>query len=106
MQNAPTPYPNATSTEAGPLMEEPKRRNPLILIILAVVVLAGAYYGWTRYQFAKAHESTDDAQVEGDVYPILPRVGGPVLDVKVQDNQPVKKATCWPSSMPPTTSSA
>ncbi|GAB3331928.1 HlyD family secretion protein [Hymenobacter humi] len=91
VQNAPTPYPNATSTEAGPLMEEPKRRNPLILIILAVVVLAGAYYGWTRYQFAKAHESTDDAQVEGDVYPILPRVGGPVLDVKVQDNQPVKK---------------
>ncbi|WP_240935445.1 HlyD family secretion protein [Hymenobacter sp. HDW8] len=29
--------------------------------------------------------------MEGDVYPILPRVGGPVLKVKVQDNQLVKK---------------
>ena len=89
VQNAPAPYPNATS-EAEP-MEVPKRRNPLIFIILAIVLLAGGYYGWTRYQFAKAHESTDDAQVEGDVYPILPRVGGPVLDVKVMDNQTVKK---------------
>ena len=72
-------------------MDEPKKRNPLVLLIVALVLLAGGYYGFTRYQFAKAHESTDDAQVEGDVYPVLPRVGGPVLEVKVEDNQPVKK---------------
>ncbi|QKG53854.1 HlyD family secretion protein [Hymenobacter sp. BRD67] len=72
-------------------LEEPKKRNPLALIILAVVLLVGGYFGWTRYQFAKAHESTDDAQVEGDVYPILPRVAGPVLKVFVDDNQTVKK---------------
>ena len=89
VHNAPVPYPNAT--DAGTPVEEPKRRNPLMFIILAVVLLAGGYYGWTRYQFAVAHESTDDAQVEGDVYPILPRVGGPVLEVKVVDNQHVKK---------------
>ena len=87
VQQAPAHYP----TETAVRVEEPKRRNPFVLIILAVVLLAGAYYGWTRYQFAKAHESTDDAQVEGDVYPVLPRVGGPVLAVKVDDNQPVKK---------------
>ena len=92
VKNAPAPYPNATATEAGAEpMEAPKRRNPLVFIVLAVVLLAGAYYGFTRYQFAKAHESTDDAQVEGDVFPILPRVGGPVLEVKVVDNQTVKK---------------
>ncbi|MBF9143048.1 HlyD family secretion protein [Hymenobacter properus] len=90
VQNAPAPYPNAATTEAEPL-EEPKKRNPLVFIILAVILLAGGYYGWHRYQFAKAHESTDDAQVEGDVYPVLPRVGGPVLSVKVDDNMPVKK---------------
>ena len=72
-------------------LEAPKRRNPLMLVVIALALLVGGYYGWHRYQFAQAHESTDDAQVEGDVYPILPRVGGPVLAVKVQDNQPVKK---------------
>ncbi|UOQ98142.1 HlyD family secretion protein [Hymenobacter sp. 5317J-9] len=90
VQNAPAPYPNAASAETEP-MEAPKKRNPLVFIILALVLLGGGFYGWTRYQFAKAHESTDDAQVEGDVYPVLPRVGGPVLSVKVDDNQPVKK---------------
>ncbi|MFD1873721.1 HlyD family secretion protein [Hymenobacter bucti] len=72
-------------------LEEPKKRNPLVYIILAIVLLAGAYYGWTRLQYAKAHESTDDASVEGDVYPIIPRVGGPVTKVYVNDNQVVKK---------------
>ena len=81
------PVQPATETAA----EAPKRRNPLAFIILLLILLGGGYYGWTRYQFSKAHESTDDAQVEGDVYPVLPRVGGPVLTVKVDDNQPVKK---------------
>jgi membrane fusion protein, multidrug efflux system len=89
--NTPAPYSNATAQETEVSEEEPRKRNPLVLIILALVLLAGGYYGFTRYQFAKAHESTDDAQVEGDVYPVLPRVGGPVLEVKVDDNQPVKK---------------
>ncbi|WP_230688057.1 HlyD family secretion protein [Hymenobacter jeongseonensis] len=91
VHHAPAPYPNAALPETETIMEEPKRRNPLMFIILAVVLLAGGFYGWTRYQFAQAHESTDNAVVEGDVFPVLPRVGGPVLEVKVEDNQPVKK---------------
>ncbi|AMR28343.1 efflux transporter periplasmic adaptor subunit [Hymenobacter psoromatis] len=72
-------------------MEPEKKRNPLVLIIVALVLLVGGYFGWTRYQFSKVHESTDDASVEGDVYPIIPRVSGPVLKVFVADNQTVKK---------------
>jgi len=82
---------DAPPVAAAEPLEAPKKRNPLVLLVLALVLLAGGYYGYTRYQFAQAHESTDDAQVEGDVYPILPRVSGPVVDVKVMDNQPVKK---------------
>ena len=83
--------PDAPPTAGAEPLETPKRRNPLMYTVLALALLIGGYYGWTRYQFAKAHESTDDAQVEGDVYPILPRVGGPVVQVKVEDNQVVKK---------------
>ncbi|AII51734.1 hypothetical protein N008_07030 [Hymenobacter sp. APR13] len=68
-----------------------RSKRPIILIIVALVLLVGGYFGWQRYQFGLSHEETDDAQVEGDVYPILPRIGGPVVEVKVQDNQAVKK---------------
>jgi membrane fusion protein (multidrug efflux system) len=91
VHNAPAPYPNAASTAEAEPTEEPKKRNPLVLVVLAIILLVGGYYGWTRYQFATTHESTDDAQVEGDIYPVLPRVGGPVLSVKVDENIPVKK---------------
>jgi membrane fusion protein, multidrug efflux system len=68
-----------------------RSKRPIILLIVALALLVGAYFGWQRYQFGLGHEETDDAQVEGDVYPILPRVAGPVLDVKVRENQSVKK---------------
>ena len=87
----PTTIQDAPPTAVAEPLEAPKKRNPLVFIVLALVLLAGAFYGFRRYQFAQAHESTDDAQVEGDVYPILPRVSGPVLKVLVNDNQTVKK---------------
>jgi membrane fusion protein (multidrug efflux system) len=83
--------PQEVPTAVAEPLEEPKKSNPLVFIILAIVLIAGGIYGWTRLQYAKAHESTDDAQVEGDVYPILPRVSGPVLKVYVDDNQVVKR---------------
>lgn len=82
---------DAPPTAVAEPLEPAKKRNPLVFIILALVLLAGAFYGFRRYQFAEAHESTDDAQVEGDVYPVLPRVMGPVTKVYVDDNQQVKK---------------
>ncbi|KUG06139.1 HlyD family secretion protein [Solirubrum puertoriconensis] len=70
---------------------EGSKRRPILYIILALVLLVGGYFGYQRYQFGQTHEETDDAQVEGDIYPVLPRVGGPVLEVKVDDNQQVKQ---------------
>jgi len=91
VQHDPAVAPNQNA--AQPLDEQPEGRSkrPIILVILALILLVGGYFGWQRYQFGQAHEETDDAQVEGDVYPIIPRVGGPVLEVKVVDNQVVKK---------------
>jgi len=37
------------------------------------------------------YKSTDDAFVEGHIVTVAPRVAGPVLDLKIDDNQPVKK---------------
>src|SRR5438067_10690144 len=64
------------------------RKRWLILggIALAVVLSLGAYSLATA-----GKESTDDAQIEADIVPVAPRVGGPVHRLAVQDNQHVKK---------------
>jgi membrane fusion protein (multidrug efflux system) len=62
-----------------------KKRNPIFIIILAILVIGGGWFGISKYQH------TDDAQVSGDISPVIPRVAGYVTDVKVKDNQQVKK---------------
>ena len=68
-----------------------KKRNPVFLIILAVIVIGGGWYGITKYQYSQHHEDTDDAQVSADIIPVIPRVAGYITDIRVRDNQPVKK---------------
>jgi len=54
-----------------------------LLVILAVGL-------WTYYS---ARESTDDAQIDGNIIPISPRVGGTVVAVNIDDNQYVEAGT-------------
>ncbi len=68
-----------------------KKRNPVFPIILAVLVIGGGWYGYSKYRYAQHHEETDDAQVSADISPVIPRVAGYVKDVWVKDNQYVKK---------------
>jgi membrane fusion protein (multidrug efflux system) len=51
-----------------------------------VALVAGA--AWWRLS---GRESTDDAQIEGHVYPVAARVGGTVTAVLAKDNEPVEK---------------
>lgn len=69
----------------------PKKRNLVFIIILAVLVIGGGWYGISKYRHGLHHEETDDAQVSADISPVIPRISGYVTDVKVQDNQFVKK---------------
>jgi membrane fusion protein, multidrug efflux system len=57
--------------------------------IAALILVAGAIIGIRHWQFYITHEETDDAQVEGDISPVLPRVSGYVERVLVIDNQHV-----------------
>jgi membrane fusion protein, multidrug efflux system len=58
--------------------------------VLALVVLGGIYLVWHHYSQI---ESTDDAQITGDIYPVSARVGGQVKAVHVEDNQYVEAGT-------------
>ncbi len=75
--------------------EEPNRKTgnrrriaAVVLLSLAVVGIAVAYYFWRH---AQIYVSTDDAYVEGRIHTISARVYGTVEGVAVDDNQPVKK---------------
>ena len=70
---------------------ETKKTNKKFTIILIVLVTLGVVYGGYKYFHSLAHETTDDAQIEQNMSPIIPRVGGYVQKIYVKDNQYVKK---------------
>jgi membrane fusion protein (multidrug efflux system) len=70
---------------------EPKKKNYRFIIVLAILVIGGGTFGISKYIHAQHHEETDNAQVEANVSPVIPRVTGYVKEVRVKDNQRVKK---------------
>lgn len=68
-----------------------KKPNRVVPIILAIVVLAGLIFGVKEYIYYSKHEDTDDAQIDGDISPVVARVGGYVDSIFFEDNQHVNK---------------
>ncbi len=79
------------ATTASDLKAAPKKKNPIFIIVLALLVIGGGWFGYSKYRHAQHHEDTDDAQVSADIVPAIPRVSGYVTEVRVNDNQKVKK---------------
>jgi membrane fusion protein (multidrug efflux system) len=59
-------------------------------ILAALALGAAVLIGVRHLRYALAHAETDDAQVEGDISPVLPRVSGYVTRVLVRDNERVE----------------
>jgi len=70
---------------------EKKKTNAKFIIILLVLILTGGTYGIVKYIHSQGHEETDDAQIEKNMNPIIPRVSGYISKVYVKDNDYVKK---------------
>jgi membrane fusion protein (multidrug efflux system) len=71
-----------TKAKKGPI------RRALPFVFLAILI-GVAVYGWHIIQYNKVHEETDDAQIDADISPIIPRVAGYVTAVSVSDNDKV-----------------
>jgi membrane fusion protein, multidrug efflux system len=57
-----------------------------VIAIVAVVILMAGVFVWLH---SRGREDTDDAQVDGRITQIAARVGGTVVKVNVDNNQPV-----------------
>ncbi len=85
--------PNPQSQEKTPslFVEEPQKKRPIGLIVLALAILVGAIYGVRAYLYGAAHVSTDDAYVTLDVIPVNALVSGNIVSLPVKENQEVKR---------------
>lgn len=80
-----------TTTTTQPIAAAPKKRNIVFPIILVLLVILGGWFGISKYVHAQHHEETDDAQIEANISPVIPRISGYVAEVRVADNQRIQK---------------
>ncbi len=59
------------------------------LIVPAAAALGLGIWGFNKWSYGRTHESTDNAQVEGHIIPIVAKVGGYVTAVNVAENATV-----------------
>ncbi len=89
---SPAPPAGGRPAESGPEEEALTngRRKPWMLALGAVIAVILLALAARAVWFAIVHVSTDDAQVDGHITPISPRIGGFVVSVRVRDNQQVR----------------
>ena len=86
-----TPQPAAREPVIAP-PEKTTTRKKIILAIVGVAVVIALIWGMKTFIYSRGHETTDNAQVDGHIVPVLAKVGGYVTAVLVQDNDSVRKA--------------
>lgn len=65
-------------------------RRRMLFFVGALVLLVAAVFGVRYWLYARAHETTDDAFIDGRIVQVSPKVSGYVAKVYVKDNQAVK----------------
>ena len=77
-------YASPLQPDSKPGKQSKIRRERLrIILAVMVLVLAGGYFAWNALHF----ENTDDAQIDGHVMPLSPRVNGRIKAVYINEGQ-------------------
>jgi membrane fusion protein, multidrug efflux system len=87
-ETVPSPRSAGVTSPAAP--PRPGSRKRIAFAIMGVVLVGLLAVGARRWWLGRTHVSTDDAQVDGHIIPILPKVGGFVVTVRVIENQHVQ----------------
>ena len=84
--------PQQTGSSTPDLDDEPgpstKRR--IVMAVIGIALLLGLIWGVKQWMYGRAHESTDNAQVDGHIVPVLAKVSGYVTAVNVAENDRVR----------------
>src|SRR5271154_4823556 len=80
-------------SEAPPVRKQAKFwvfQHPVASVFLIVFLLVAVIGGIRLLEYFSSYESTDDAQVDGYIYPVSARINGRVTAVNADINQPVE----------------
>jgi membrane fusion protein, multidrug efflux system len=68
-----------------------KKPNRILPIVLGIILIGGIGFGIKEYIYYGKHIDTDDAQIDGDISPVVARVGGYVDSIYFEENGHVEK---------------
>lgn len=71
--------------------KRPLFRRPAFLIVAGLLLIVASILGVRYWLYARSHETTDDAFVDGRIVQLSPKISGYVKKVYVADNQQVKE---------------
>lgn len=84
----------AETLTADPALETPPKRgllaHPIKLTVFVILLIAAGIGGPKLWAYLDSYETTDDAQVDGDFYPVTSRIAGTIKTVYVDENAHVK----------------
>ena len=76
-----------TQDETPPVARGGSRTRLVVVLVLLIVAAAAAYAAYLHF---RDRVSSDDANVDGHISAIAPKISGNVVEVAVEDNQTVK----------------
>jgi membrane fusion protein (multidrug efflux system) len=82
--------PPARNGRPAPDPDKPSGRKKFVLPIAGILALLLVAWAFQKWNYGRSHQSTDNAQVDGHIVPVLAKVGGYVSTVAVSENDRVK----------------
>ena len=68
------------------------KKRPILPILLVLALIGLTWFG-KQWWYSRSHVTTENAQVDGHIVPVLAKVGGYVTGVSVGENDKVKGST-------------
>jgi len=84
------PHTQPGDHDVVPLPVRSSPRRIILTVVFGLAAVAVLIWAARAIHYARGHESTDDAQIDGHIVPVLARVGGYISTVLVDDNDSVK----------------